>query len=93
VCGICGGPSKDHTNEASGENNRNNAIAMNSVHVNIDEEVLKGFEDPNICQICFDNVLTSTNTIKLSCGHEFCGTCVTSYLKISINNGKVCVVI
>jgi hypothetical protein len=87
-CGICGGKRKDHIN-SDDMLKESNIVNVNNVHVNIDPEVLNAFEDTNICRICFDNVITETNKILLSCGHEFCGTCVKNYLKISINNGIV----
>jgi hypothetical protein len=75
----------DITVEKSAQKKNN----INNVHVNIPKSTLNAFDDPNICRICFDNTLSTTNKIALDCGHEFCTPCVLGYLKININNGKV----
>jgi hypothetical protein len=64
-----------------------------NVKINIAKETLDAFEDPNICRICFDNILTPTNKITLECNHEFCTPCVLGYLKTNIIHGKVSLIL
>lgn len=57
--------------------------------VEIPKEVLELFEDPEVCRICFAEVLNHASQAEFPCGHKFCRTCVTSHLNINITNGKV----
>jgi hypothetical protein len=57
--------------------------------IEIPKEVLELFEDPEICRICFAEVLNNVNQASFACGHKFCRTCVSNHLNISITNGKV----
>jgi hypothetical protein len=104
-CSICGGHRAEHMEEEPEEVTMINESAISDTNseknvrgkgaepsyakVNIAKATLDAFEDPNICRICFDNVITPTNKITLECTHEFCTPCVLGYLKININNGKV----
>jgi len=43
----------------------------------------------NYCPICYSGVLTHQNSVKLSCGHKFCISCITIYIKITIETNAV----
>jgi hypothetical protein len=58
-------------------------------NIEIPKEVLQLFEDPEVCRICFAEVVSTANQATFACGHKFCRTCVTNHLNISITNGKV----
>jgi hypothetical protein len=62
---------------------------LNIQHVEIPKETLDLFEDPEICRICFSEVLNEKNKIQFACGHSFCRNCILNHLTININNGKV----
>lgn len=64
-------------------------IMRSEIMINIDKETLQAFEDPEICNICFENKLNKDNSFEFSCGHKFCKSCIKSHLTINITNGKV----
>jgi hypothetical protein len=66
-----------------------NRKKLNIQQIDIPKETLELFEDPEVCRICFAEVLNSTNKAQFACGHKFCKTCVTNHLAINITNGKV----
>ncbi len=55
----------------------------------VPQEQIELFENPDICRICFDDIMEEGNTAKFECGHSFCKNCVRSHLNINITNGKV----
>jgi hypothetical protein len=57
--------------------------------VEIPKETIEMFEDPDVCKICFGEVVKESNKAQFACGHSFCKTCVTNHLTVNINNGKV----
>jgi hypothetical protein len=57
--------------------------------IEIPKETLELFEDPDICRICFSEVLNDNNKAQFACGHKFCKTCVSNHLNTNIVNGKV----
>jgi hypothetical protein len=62
---------------------------LNLIKIDLPQEVLDDFEDPNICRICFSSKLNVDPKVTFSCQHEFCKTCVYSYLFTNIVNGNV----
>ena len=58
-------------------------------NIEIPKENLDLFDNPNVCSICFDEVLEDANSFKFTCGHIFCKKCISNHLNININNGKV----
>lgn len=70
------------------ESNREKKM-LNLQQVEIPKETLEMFEDPEVCRICFAEVLGEQNKAQFACGHKFCKTCVTSHLNMNISNGKV----
>lgn len=62
---------------------------IQSYKVDISKETLELFEDPEVCRICFSEILTTSNRAQFACGHKFCKTCVTNHLSVNITNGKV----
>jgi hypothetical protein len=80
------------TSDQSGliENKLNSDRKKIQLHkVDIPKETLELFEDPEVCRICFSEVLNTNNKAQFACGHKFCKTCVTNHLSINITNGKV----
>lgn len=69
--------------------NNQNLVNKNLVKINIPQAALDDFEDSSTCNICFLNKLSEENEVELSCKHKFCQECVTNYLTININDGKV----
>lgn len=69
------------------KNNQERKILQ--VKVEIPQDVIELFEDPEVCRICFSEVINSSNQATFSCGHKFCRTCVINHLNINITNGKV----
>jgi len=55
----------------------------------IKQETLKQFKDPNICNICFENIANKDNIAQKCCLHYFCDSCIKKYLTYQINNGNV----
>lgn len=70
------------------ENNTEKKI-LKLLQVEIPQETLDLFEDPDVCTICYGESTAGTNRAQFSCGHKFCKTCVYNHLNININNGKV----
>ena len=57
--------------------------------IDLSEEIKSQFENPNLCEICFDSDITKDKCVKLTCNHIFCLICVKTYLEKNIENGKV----
>ena len=85
-CDICSHPLQEHFEyiDDSPMYTNNNHILKNNVN-NIEDT----FDDPDLCQICFETKLNVNNKVVLSCKHEFCYNCISGYLTNKINNGIV----
>jgi hypothetical protein len=59
------------------------------VNIDVPQNVLEDFDDPYICQICFNSKLNIDPKITFTCSHEFCRKCVYNYLSTNIINGNV----
>lgn len=70
------------------KNSQNNKM-LNILKVDIPKETLDLFNDPNLCTICFNEVLDEKNNVLFTCGHKFCRLCVVNHLNTNIINGKV----
>ena len=55
----------------------------------INQETLKQFKDPNICNICYINKINKENISQKLCLHYFCDNCINKYMTYQINNGNV----
>lgn len=66
-----------------------NPSSFSPATINIPQETLDSWEDPDICRICFADKITAEKKLQFSCGHKFCNSCVTNYLKTNINNSVV----
>jgi hypothetical protein len=55
----------------------------------IEENTLKQFKDPDICNICFENKVNKENISQKCCQHYFCDKCIKKYMTYQINNGIV----
>jgi hypothetical protein len=55
----------------------------------IPNEIIEYFSYPDLCKICYTNKINEKNKVLFDCGHFFCCNCVTNYLTLKINNGKV----
>ena len=55
----------------------------------IKQETIKQFNDPNLCNICFENKANKDNIAQKCCNHYFCDECIKNYLTYQINNGNV----
>lgn len=75
---LCSSPEK---------NNKNKEIDYNKYLIS--KETLESFENPNICQICFNNEINKNNVAQLKCLHFFCDQCINTYLTMNITNGNV----
>ena len=62
---------------------------MTVQNVNIPKETLDLFNNPEVCRICFSEVLDEKTKAQFACGHSFCKTCVSNFLNMNIVNGKV----
>jgi len=58
-------------------------------NIEISKENLDMFDNPDVCSICFDEVLEEGNSFKFACGHRFCRKCISNHLNVNINTGKV----
>lgn len=54
----------------------------------LDEELVRHLENPNLCIICYDNIVSSQD-LKFNCQHKICLQCVVRYLEFNIQNGNV----
>lgn len=61
----------------------------NHTKINLSEDLINELENPNLCEICFNNDLTVDLAVKFQCQHIFCLECVKMYLEKNIENGKV----
>jgi exoribonuclease R len=68
---------------------KSNRVINKIKKIEIPQSQIDLFEDPNICTICFDEILGESNSVKFTCGHKFCKNCVTHHLNVNINSGKV----
>ena len=57
--------------------------------IEIPQETLDLFEDPDICRICFGEKVNPKNISQISCGHFFCDNCISFHMTTKIINGKV----
>jgi hypothetical protein len=57
--------------------------------IDIPQETLDLFEDPEVCLICFAEKVSGNNKAQFACGHKFCKACVINHLNTNINNGRV----
>jgi hypothetical protein len=55
----------------------------------IEQETLKQFKDPDICNICFENKVNKENISQKCCQHYFCDKCIKKYLTYQRNKGIV----
>ncbi|MCQ2820859.1 MAG: E3 ubiquitin protein ligase [archaeon] len=62
---------------------------FNPGNYDIPKETLELFDDPNICRICFENKINSSNQYQSTCGHFFCDKCIKTYITTKIINGQV----
>ena len=56
--------------------------------IKISAETQKLFENPNICTICYENLINKNNISHL-CNHFFCDNCIKTYLTNKIISGNV----
>ena len=76
---------KDNVNDKKIEEDLNSKLKK----YGINQETLKQFKDPNICNICFENKINKENISQKCCLHYFCDNCINRYLTYQINNGIV----
>jgi hypothetical protein len=81
--------STDHSGIADKLNQDSEKKIIKFQQIDIPQETLDLFENPEVCTICFGEAAVGNNKAQFSCGHKFCKTCVSSHLNININNGKV----
>jgi Zinc finger, C3HC4 type (RING finger) len=88
-CEICNDTLERHClNTIETDNNKKNTkLDAIQIQLNFPEEVVKEFENPNLCPICYERTLDEV--IMSNCGHEFCKICTSNYLSHSIMDGKV----
>ena len=84
----------DLDNDIITENIENNQddddyILNKKIQKFVTKEDLKNFNDPDICNICFERKVNKNNIAQQSCMHKFCDQCINSYLTFQITNGKV----
>ncbi len=84
-CDICNHSLQEH-HEYVDDAAINKTVNIINNKVNNFEDV---FDDPDLCQICFETKLNSNNKVMLMCKHEFCYNCINGYLRNKINNGVV----
>ncbi|DBA01801.1 TPA: hypothetical protein N0F65_002917 [Lagenidium giganteum] len=48
-----------------------------------------GMDETFYCQICFEHVAVANAYVLSACGHQFCATCLQSYLESKINDGQI----
>ena len=74
-----------------------NSIKSNHLHhktdinynnIKISKETQSLFDNPNICTICYENLINKNNVSHL-CNHFFCDKCMKTYLTYKIKNGDV----
>ena len=73
-------------------NYNNNHHHKTQIKINIDliNNILKEIdESKNLCLICFNNELLSTNSTKFQCSHQFCNKCISYYIKDKIDSCEV----
>ncbi len=89
---------KDTKEEIKNDTEKNNDIIIIDVNEDlntklkkygIQEETIQQFNDPNICNICFENQANKDNIAQKCCNHYFCDQCIKKYLTYQINNGNV----
>ncbi len=56
--------------------------------IKISAETQKLFENPNICTICYENLINKNNISHL-CNHFFCDNCIKTYLTNKIISGNI----
>ena len=82
---------KNHENENENSNDNNIKSEENLDEklkkYGIEQETLKQFKDPDICNICFENKVNKENISQKCCQHYFCDQCIKKYITYQINNG------
>lgn len=69
------------------ESNIKNKIKIKKVE--IPQETLDLFNDPDICRICFSEKVNKENICQKTCGHFFCDVCIKRHIETKIINGQV----
>jgi hypothetical protein len=65
-------------------------------HHNYTDNIINSSSDRIIeylCSICFEAEMISDNKVTLSCNHEYCKKCISTYLKNKIITGNVKLII
>ena len=57
--------------------------------VEIPDEVIKSYQNPKLCNICYNNEINPNNPAQKHCKYKFCDECINSYLTGKIVNGEV----
>ena len=72
------------------QNLRNNVFSRIDINkIEIPQETLNMFDNPNTCRICFANTVNKSNPAQISCGHFFCDNCIQMHMTTKIVNGRV----
>lgn len=80
--------SKDILEKNIGSNDSQKEAKI-KVNIRYIEELEKSFNDKeNLCFICCANTLDGKNSFKFHCNHEFCNSCISTYLIDKIIDGK-----
>lgn len=75
--------------------NKNKSIIKRITTVKIDfpQKVVEEFEDPLICNICFDNKINELKYQKSICKHKFCNTCIVRQITTNIYSKNVFIIL
>lgn len=92
---VCRNEEKNLRNEGEVVNNSvfDKKPKLSNVNIKIPPDTLELFYHPEICQICFEEKIVDINKAEFACGHKFCKKCVTNYLRNSIVDGKVILIL
>ena len=72
------------------QNLRNNVFSRIDINkIEIPQETLNMFDNPNTCRICFANTVNKSNPAQITCGHFFCDNCIQMHMTTKIVNGRV----